>query len=132
PRFSNPASPNEMALGNSIPFEKVIVSSENIGKPFLVRISLSQNENQLFPRRQASGPGIGEVVTRQIGVGTVYETLQLAGHIAIVGWRGQYQNIGFKNRFQNLGQIVFKHASIEFCLACHAALTTLVLELIQG
>jgi len=48
PRFSNPASPNEMALGKSIPFEEVVVPSENIGKPFLVRISLSQNENQLF------------------------------------------------------------------------------------
>jgi hypothetical protein len=49
PRFTKPVSPNEMALNESIPFEEVIVSIENIGEPFLIRIALSQNENQLFP-----------------------------------------------------------------------------------
>ena len=66
PRFMNSERTNEMTLNKAVAFEEVFEFSEDIRIAALIWIALSENEDQLLPRRKARFPGIGHEVGHQI------------------------------------------------------------------
>lgn len=65
-RFMNSERTNEMTLNKAVAFEEVVEFLEDIRIAGLVWIALSENENQLLPRRKARFLGIGNEVRHQI------------------------------------------------------------------
>ncbi len=129
-RPPDPARSNEMSLTEAIAFEEVVEFRKYIVKHALIGVSLHLNENQFLPRWKARPIRVGHEIRHEIGKSPVQKSLQLARYVPEVDRSCQHENVRFTNRLQDLGQIVFQYASIEFGLARHASLATAKIQII--